>query len=252
MEMWLRQTTLVFLTAVAATRISGQASVNLDGKQKRVEVPFGSPLDLNCSLDTSGFDRFRVFWYFYPLGSSSNEKGNISVKIIDKFANSTMVSKQKGDGQDLLLSHTSSATKNHSGWYYCEVTEEIPFNKHLTSNKTEVIITKIGEPTTYPSIPIVTDKQAFPEDEDKLWPWILLGVSAFILIVLVILCVLLRRRCCRSRDAEDPIYANTRPLANKQPSPRPGMPVDNLKASSQNLRNPSPGKRYDEGKRRHK
>ncbi|XP_035862868.1 uncharacterized protein LOC116063511 isoform X3 [Sander lucioperca] len=57
---------------------------------------------------------------------------------------------------------------------------------------------------------------------------------------------------CKLR--EDPIYANTRPVANKQPSPRPAMPVGNLKtaSSSQNLRNPSPGRRYDDGKQRYK
>lgn len=55
--------------------------------------------------------------------------------------------------------------------------------------------------------------------------------------------------------AEDPIYANTRPVANKQPSPRPGMKVQPLKtaSSSQNLRlHPSPGARYEDGKRRFK
>ncbi|KAK1897656.1 putative plasma membrane protein [Dissostichus eleginoides] len=84
-----------------------------------------------------------------------------------------------------------------------------------------------------------------------LWMWISLGVSTFILIVLLVVCLLLRRRHRRSR-AEDPIYANTRPVANKHPSPRPGVPVDTLKkaSSSQNLRNPSPARRCQEDKRR--
>lgn len=44
---------------------------------------------------------------------------------------------------------------------------------------------------------------------------------------------------------EDPIYVYTPCVANKQPSPQPGLPMDNLKASSQNLQHPSPGRRYD-------
>lgn len=55
--------------------------------------------------------------------------------------------------------------------------------------------------------------------------------------------------------AEDPVYANTRPVANKHPSPRPRVqqPKDpKTLPSSQKLWTPSPGRRYDEGKRRYK
>lgn len=50
---------------------------------------------------------------------------------------------------------------------------------------------------------------------------------------------------------DDPIYANTRPVANKQPSPRPGMQLQSLKtASPQNLQDLTAGRRYEDGKRR--
>ncbi|AWP11343.1 Hypothetical protein SMAX5B_017588 [Scophthalmus maximus] len=53
---------------------------------------------------------------------------------------------------------------------------------------------------------------------------------------------------------EDPIYSNTRPVANKQPSPRPGLPGNQLKIvpPSQDLWTPSHSRRHDDGKQRHK
>lgn len=53
-------------------------------------------------------------------------------------------------------------------------------------------------------------------------------------------------------ESECPIYGNTRPVANRHPSPRPNTPGSHLKAapSSHNLRTPSPGRRYEGSKLR--
>lgn len=53
---------------------------------------------------------------------------------------------------------------------------------------------------------------------------------------------------------DDPIYANTRPMANKQPSPRPRMQLHPLKtaSSSQNFQDLTAEGRYEDGKRRNK
>ncbi|KAI3368921.1 hypothetical protein L3Q82_025895 [Scortum barcoo] len=181
------------------------------------------------------------------------------------------------------MKHTLSDFKEENkGWYFCNITAEIPFITQKHSEGTEISILKSIGHTTYPSLPIVTSEQATPIDHQPFmeqWMWITLGVLAFILIVLLVVCAVLRRRHRTSRaggrifnnssvgmlyaqqvtlfvlsDAEDPVYANTRSVVSKQPSPRPGGPADNLKAvsSSENLRNPSPGQRYGEGNRRHR
>lgn len=244
--MWPKPSTLVFLTAaVAALVVSGQAPVILDQTEnRRVEVLVGSSVTFHCGLMTEMHERFRVVWHFNPSGSSFSDSQklpkeivNISAKTSSKMSNTT---KPKNTEETSLIYTLSNATDQNSGWYFCKVIIEIPLLTNIISSGTEVVITN----TT-------------PTDNFQLmdwWMWILLAASAFILIVLLIICVCLRRRRYRSR-ADDPIYANTRPVANKQPSPRPRILVaDNLKpvSSSQNLRIPSPGRKYNDGKRRYK
>ncbi|XP_027146270.1 uncharacterized protein LOC109143096 isoform X1 [Larimichthys crocea] len=251
MEMWLKRSALLFFTVVvAATMTSDQVNVILDhNTAEKVEVPFGSRLIFFCNLNTTGLERFRMNLYFNVSGPPFNQKNATSDKLFYKNS-----SKGKDDGQDRPLSfnktfdYPSIATHNNSGFFLCKIKIEIPALDTIVSLPREVVITNRVELTTHPSLPIVTSKPASPTESFSLWwLWIILGVSAVILSILLLMCILLRRRCRQSR--EEPVYANTH-SCSKQPSPR--MPVDNLKMvpSSQNLRNPSPGRRYDEGTRR--
>ncbi|XP_034738392.1 uncharacterized protein LOC117951029 isoform X2 [Etheostoma cragini] len=237
MEMWL---TLLLLTALV---ISDQRFVILDGLQKTVEVPFGSSVIFECGLKIKTNGRFWVKWSFNSSGSSFPGSELFCDEIINKSAKlTTVVSNQTTQdprNKEQQLCIKSNVTDQNNGWYFCEVKIDIPTLTSNHSNGTKLIISTVSPTDTF--------------SLDGHWMWILLGVSSFILIVLLVLCVLLRRRLRRSRG-EDPIYANTRPVANKQPSPRPAMPVGNLKtaSSSQNLQNPSPGRRYYDGRQRYK
>ncbi|XP_042339844.1 uncharacterized protein LOC121941180 isoform X2 [Plectropomus leopardus] len=257
MEMWLKRTILmVFLAgaaAAAALERSAQAplTVIVDENQNRAEAAPGSSLTFHCRLNIETQNRFRVNWQFRGP-SSNNSLKVLDDKVVNKSAKTSTVvtnkTKQESRDEGTLSIYTlSNATEDDSGWYYCKVTIEIPSLRVKTSNGTEVVITKSIHHTTSPSLPIVTGKQGRIPIINH-WFWIILGVSAFILIALLLTCVCLRRRRSRSRG-EDPIYANTH---NKQPSPRPGM--DNLKAipMSQNLRNPSPCRNYDDRRWRQK
>ncbi|XP_010772636.1 uncharacterized protein isoform X2 [Notothenia coriiceps] len=238
MEMWLKRTTLVLL-AVAALVVSGKDVIIQT--QRRAEVPAGSSVTFLCPVTSpchGTLKRCRLEWFLNPSGPSwdgahklSNDISNNSEKSSTKVSNKT---KQDVEKQIYTL---INATKNDTGWYFCKLTIEIPVLNIIKSNGTELVITTVSP---IESLPLL-----------DLWMWISLGVSTFILIVLLVVCLLLRRRHRRSR-AEDPIYANTRPVANKQPSPRPGVPVDTLKkaSSSQNLRNPSQARKCHEDKRR--
>ncbi|XP_039666038.1 uncharacterized protein LOC120564865 isoform X2 [Perca fluviatilis] len=232
MEMWLKLSTLLLLTALG---ISGQAPVILDETQKNMEIAFGSSVIFRCGLKNKTH-RVWVKWYFNPFGSSFNESHQFCNKSV-KPSTANQTNQDPRDEEQCCIK--SNVTHQDSGWYFREVKIEIPTLTSYYSIGTEVIISTVPH----------ADKLSLIDR----WMWILLGVSTFILIVLLVLCVLLRRRLRRSRG-EDPIYANTRPVANKQPSPRPAMAVGNLKtaSSSQNLRNPSPGRRYDDGKQRYK
>ncbi|XP_029285931.1 uncharacterized protein LOC115007273 isoform X4 [Cottoperca gobio] len=217
MEMWLKRLTLVLLTA-AALVTSDQDLVILDEKQNKVEVLVGSSVTFDCRIMPATPDRHRVVWRFSASGSSVND----SYKINNS-------SGELNNTKYILL----NATDKNSGWYFCQIIVEIPLLNITNSSGTQVVVN---------NFPVIAG-----------WIWIVLGVSAFILIVLLVTCVLLRRRCRRSRG-EEPIYVNSRHVASKQSSPRPGLPGDNLKmvSSSQNLHNPSPGQGYHKDKRRFK
>ncbi|XP_041791828.1 uncharacterized protein LOC121605809 isoform X4 [Chelmon rostratus] len=239
MEMWLKRSTLVFLTViVAAAGTSGQVPVILNKTQLTVYIPLGSSLTFHCRLRIEKYVTFRVLWYFNPFESSFNDSHKLTQELHNKSAR-TSTNETERDGQTLSKYTLSDATERNSGWYFCRVIVEIPILNISESSGTHVVITTVS-----------------PADNLSLldwWLWITLGVSAVILIVLLVICVLMRKRG-RSSRAEDPVYANTRPVASKQPSPRPDMPVENLKMvpSSQTVRNPSPGRRYEGGKGRYK
>lgn len=235
MEMWLERSILVLLTALG---VSGQVHVVLDDKLRTEEVPLGSSVTFHCGLRIQAFDRLRVYWYFNPTSFSDSDIGLLQP--------SDLVSGEQEP--DAWRTHTLiNVTERESGWYFCKITLEIPSLDTTNSTGTEVVITKSKENTTYPLLPIVTETFS----SIKRWMWVTLGVSTAVLMILLVACVLLRRRRQRRRSREeDPVYTNTRRVANKQPSPRPRD--DQLKAgpSSQNLRNPTPGGQSGEGKRR--
>ncbi|XP_063323013.1 uncharacterized protein LOC134620682 [Pelmatolapia mariae] len=227
MEMSLKQLILMLLTVTAtAMMIPGQTAICLDNQQKTKEVPSGSNLILNCCLNTEQYERYRITWYFNHHGPSMTNSSKLISKITNKSQNSS-----KEEHQDNRTHTLSNVNGNHSGWYFCKVTIEIPNLTENCSSGTEVNV--------YPSAL-----------SDNWWIWVVLGASSFILFILTVTCVLLSRR---QENREEPIYANT---PNKQPSPRPSMSAAavSLKAASsfQDLRAPSPASRYDEGKRRYR
>lgn len=117
--------------------VPGLDSVMLDDKKSRsVEVRFGSPINLKCNLSTSQQVRVRVVWLFNPSGPSVKEAKIISAKIrVVKTTNEM-------DPVVTTLHHTSSATDENSGWYFCKVMEEIPKLNIIYSNGTKVIISE--------------------------------------------------------------------------------------------------------------
>ncbi|KAK5870016.1 hypothetical protein PBY51_024682 [Eleginops maclovinus] len=243
MEMWLKRTTLVLLT-VAALVVSGKDVILQT--QRTEEVPFGSSVTLLCIELKEKHERFRVNWYFNPTGPSLDKARTLPNDISNNSAkSSTVVSNKTKPNTEKNKYTIINATENDTGWYFCNFTDEIPTLTHYKTNGTKLNIMKSKEHTTYPSLSKNTVPSHGPVDVD------LVGGFFFHLIVLLVVCFLLRRRNRRSRG-EDPIYANTHPVPKKQPSPRPGVPVDDLKkaSSTQNLRDPSPGRKHHEDRRR--
>ncbi|XP_023260194.1 uncharacterized protein LOC111653753 isoform X1 [Seriola lalandi dorsalis] len=215
MEMWLKQLALVLFT-VAAAALGGSDQQCVIVGTTQVKVDLGSSLTLCCLLFKDTYIRFRVSWYFNQAEPSLNNSQNISETIAGENIST--------QGETHLT--LQNVMHNNSGWYFCKVTSEIPCHTITYSNGTEVVIVTHQEQSLLPF---------------AWWVWIVLGVSAFILMVLLITYTLLRKRC--NRSGEDPVYINMRCSgANKQPSPRPGAQNNHLKTSpsSADLQTPSP------------
>ncbi|XP_029356640.1 uncharacterized protein LOC115042513 isoform X2 [Echeneis naucrates] len=210
----------VVVLLTAAVVVSGQQHIKLDNSHKEHYVDLGSSVPLECSLWTEKSQRSRVSWLFNHNSSSFNGALNISQRTLTLNTSSKETTQdEKGETVTHLISHF---THENVGWYFCEVTREIPFYKNDRTNGTKIDILPRLENTTYLSI--MTSKQATkPGRLGRFWEmWVPLGVSALVLTVLLLLTyAILRRRCSKSRG-DDPVYANMRPIARKQPSPRPG------------------------------
>ena len=132
--------------AVPALVVSGQKFVNLNVTKKKVEVAHGSSLTLCCDMLKDGIHRFRVSWYFTYSGSSFNDSEIISENIIpNPPKNSTKTTNESSSdgGQETALKHSlSNVTTKDSGWYFCEITTEIPFHREIRSKGTQVVISK--------------------------------------------------------------------------------------------------------------
>ncbi|TNN66774.1 hypothetical protein EYF80_023016 [Liparis tanakae] len=210
------------IQSCAPLGVSGQVHVVLDDIRRTEEVPLGSSVTFNCRLRVPAFDRLRVFWYFNS--TSFSDSNTLQEKIKEKSPGLT--SGDQDPDAPWRMHTLINVTERESGWYFCKITIEIPLLSTTNSSGTKVVIMTAPTDTFSPI--------------DR-WVWVTLGVSTASLMILLVACVLLRRRRRRRSREEDPVYANTRRVANKQPSPRPR--ADQLEAgpSSQNLRNPSPG-----------
>ncbi|XP_041861338.1 uncharacterized protein LOC121652571 isoform X2 [Melanotaenia boesemani] len=259
MEMWLKCAALVLFVVAGAALEKQRNIITLDEKEssppeRKEEVPPGSSLTFRFSLNSSE-DRYRVYWYFNPSGPNFTKahKAKCEVMTFGSAKNSTEQPQLEKScyNKDWDLTNVN---ESNAGWYFSKVIQEIPAMQTKESQIIKLIISKsLEESTTYLSL--VTSKQVPPESSNWLadwWLWILLGASSLILIILLVACAIQRQRACRSR--EEPVYANTRTKFSGDSSPRPSLAVNNLKSvpSSQHLRTPSPGRRYEEGTRRKK
>ncbi|KAL6107443.1 uncharacterized protein ACO6RY_18217 [Pungitius sinensis] len=236
--MWLEQLTLVLLSVSLV--ISDPIPVVLDEEPRIVKVPLGSSVAFQCRLKTKSYNRLRVLWRFSsaPCSNDATVKAFVNDTIFEKKTFIDELNRTQPDSRDEDREGTwrtfvpAKAEEQQGGCYYCEIRTEIPELHTTESRGTElVIITETGIPAW--------------------WMWISLGVASVLMVVLLLICVSLSRRRCRRRG-EEPVYANTRPVTSKQPSPRPGS--DHLKEPScpQNIQKPSPSRKYNEGKRRYK
>ncbi|XP_029938786.1 uncharacterized protein LOC115381492 isoform X2 [Salarias fasciatus] len=213
--MWLKLLTLMVVTVtLSSVGLSDAIDVFLGQSQEPLQVFHGSSLTLYCCLRIPNANRFWIKWYF---NMSVNISGNLVNKTKDGNSNETLDQDPKKCRDKDMAFSLSRVNGSHSGNYSCEVTVDIPNLIEQKSTATQIIVCPV-EPSLL----------------GKWWIWTILGVLSTVVLILLVICVLKRRKWSRKR-VEEPIYANTH---SRQPSPQPRMPADNMKAAStyQNLR----------------
>lgn len=110
----------------------------LDKETKSVTLPSGSALSFKCDVNTTGFKRFIVKWFF---SRTPDMEPNMEPLNRSLYKNMTSLN----EPLDILLNHTEDAKEENSGWYFCNVFEEIPEHRRSTTNRTKVTIGKYLE-----------------------------------------------------------------------------------------------------------
>ncbi|XP_041705043.1 uncharacterized protein LOC121540324 isoform X2 [Coregonus clupeaformis] len=234
MDIWNKVINLLFLIALMGTV---KSALIMDPPQRRVEVPLGSSLTLNCSFEPQ--TSVWVKWYFNQIrtccDSSSSQLSSHKISV-----NKTVEQKDGGhvlqeSGRAWSRLTVRDVRHNDSGWYFCQVVVDIPFHRNSNSNGTQVIITGNKTESTPP---LMTGWKL----------WVAVGAASAILVTLLVV-ILLQRRSSKIQR-ENPIYTNLPPpnrSAVKQPSPRPGIQMDKQKISPplKDLRTPTLARTHD-------
>ncbi|XP_019752833.1 uncharacterized protein LOC109532386 isoform X2 [Hippocampus comes] len=206
MKMSLMQSALVLLTVCVAA--AAQCSAILNESQARVDVPVGSSLTLCHRLKSWTSKRFRICWHFNPSEPSLVHSEQL---FCSNMSNRT-------EQKEISLNYTlANVTQQHSGWYFCRIHVDIPELRTLDSSGTPVLV----------HVPLL----------ETWWLWVTVGVLGLIIPALLILCVLLIRRC-RRKEPHCAIYVNT------HHSSRPPVVRDQLSVAPrcQVARTPSPAR----------
>ncbi|XP_036067548.1 uncharacterized protein LOC118598702 [Oryzias melastigma] len=248
MALWLKQAVLL-LTGAAMAGYSQEISLSSPGDlshKDRVNTSARS-LKFLCDIPTKS-SRYRVTFYFRD-SNSKNSFFKCSTAIYGNLNAFTTSPKKKQMNQTdpnmKCYNKTwkiQNITRENNGFYSCEIHIEIPVLHTTKSREVEVLFVPLGNDTSSENNLI-----------SLLRLWLPLGLGSLFVVILVVLCVIIRRACIRDRATLDPVYANThRKTKDRSPRP-PHVPrPDQLKLAEpyENLRTPSPARRYEEGKRR--
>ncbi|XP_011472679.1 uncharacterized protein LOC105353998 isoform X1 [Oryzias latipes] len=257
MAVWLKQAVLVLLTVAEAAMVGNSDEILL-----RESGGHGSPkerwnisarsLTFKCLIHADSV-RYRVTFFF---NDTKNNSLSCQTGTCGNLETSTTKQEQKNQTQPYMKCNCTTweihnVTSANNGFYSCETVTEIPDLRTNKSTQVEVFIEGSSVESTTLSRRTETKVPLENSPSSSMWPWLLVGVSSLIVVILMVLCVIFRRACLRNRDELDPVYANTHPK-KKERSPRPPPRPDQLKLAEpyQNLRTPSPSRRYEEGKRR--
>ncbi|XP_048833540.1 uncharacterized protein LOC125709288 [Brienomyrus brachyistius] len=214
------RTLKVFISAVLAVAYGVEYVLAPQGPR---EATAGSSPTLNCSYTFRDNAQLRVTWWFgqtaeltYKISEQIQRSSSLAFTNEMKPRNNEMVVDQlMGDNWSTL--ELKNVTQNYSGWYFCEVTVEIPKLQSICSNGTKLsIIAK----DTVPSIrPAVAEEGA---------NWLLgvtLGAGTVLLVLLSVGSIWMLYRRIKGRVTENPIYENMYPVRKSQALPGGRQPV---------------------------
>ncbi|XP_036441996.1 uncharacterized protein LOC118818737 [Colossoma macropomum] len=178
-----------------------------------VEACLGSSAIINCTFQINA-THLKVNWYFNDTPDFSRFK---KIEVHDERYH-----QEKKDNWSRLT--IKEVLSNDSGWYFCEVTQDIPVLVQFQSNGSYLKIidstTKSRTNTTTAATTTCVTTPGPPSPEST--AWLLWTASTLVCVALVIV---IATAWLFRRKRASPIYENA-PARMKDRSPRPSISVE--------------------------
>ncbi|XP_073699903.1 uncharacterized protein [Garra rufa] len=208
---------VLLLTAGAFSSALEDKELNVHLEPTYIKVCEGASVTINCTFQPSG--NYKVQWLYSqtPIldGRSAYKipEGQHFFKVINK------------DWSTLNINFIKT---NESGWYFCEVIQDIPILIKTCSNGTQVIVDATSISTSTTATVSQNETENLTTDSptscmnnattipttispplssfDQWWIWLALAVGCVVLVVSIVCIFILTRK------QEDIIYENTKPV----------------------------------------
>ncbi|MCI4383778.1 hypothetical protein PGIGA_G00030610 [Pangasianodon gigas] len=207
MDYLLNRNFLLLLTVGAIINPRVQGTFSKPVVPRMVEACVGAHTTISCTFPTEA-KGLKVRWCF---GKTSDF--NECKKIELHSSNGSSVSHYHED-KEMTASHLTirNVTFSDSGWYFCEVTQDIPQLIKNHSNGSELVIYSPTESnlevnTTY----LNTTCDSETPNASPWWLWVALAMGSALSVTTVIITMVI---CRRNKDS--PVYENTKEASKRR------------------------------------
>ncbi|XP_058616062.1 uncharacterized protein LOC131530030 isoform X2 [Onychostoma macrolepis] len=196
---------VLLLTGALISNTLQEKSLNVQLEPKQIQVCEGASVAINCTFQPSGM--YKVRWYY-------SQTPILDCRSAYKIPEGQRFLREKNEDWSTLSITFIKA--NESGWYFCEVTQDIPTLIQSCSNGIQVIVdapstststrnsTRTTESQNWTQIqttgdlpttctPNVTTIPSTSSTFPPWWIWLALAVGCLVLLVLIVVIWIMSR-----------------------------------------------------------